>query len=163
MPTATYNFISSTTVASATTSVTLSSISGYRDYIVVAQYSTSSFGDKQFRWRINGDTGSNYQGAWIIGDPSAGLSGGYDSGTIYGRIGWTKINSARTNLTLLHFIDGDATNKHKVVLVRDNSENSGVATAISRWANTSAINEITLLSDGNFSVGSKFTLYGMAS
>jgi hypothetical protein len=63
----TYEPIATTTLGSAAATVTFSSISGaYTDLIVVANLAQSA-GSNSLRFRLNGDTGSNYSATILRG------------------------------------------------------------------------------------------------
>jgi hypothetical protein len=95
-----------------------------------------------------------------------------------GSSAYSFINSGSGNPTANHDLgalraNGDLTadficyssiDKHKTVLVRANGAANETAMQATRWASTSAINAITLSTDGagNLPSGSTFTLYGIA-
>jgi hypothetical protein len=63
----------------------------------------------------------------------------------------------------LQISDYAATDKHKSVLVRSDRANQLTAMAAARWANTSAITNITIDALGsNFAAGSTFRLLGVS-
>jgi hypothetical protein len=61
-------------------------------------------------------------------------------------------------------MDYSATDKHKTVLIRQNSVADSAFAMGARWANTAAITSIQLsLGAATFSTGTTFALYGIAS
>jgi hypothetical protein len=155
------------TLSSAQATVTFSSItSAYRDLVLVTNISTTSANDGSQIMRMNGDTASNYSNVWLeTGVTSSQLTttGIVDSG---GNV-TTVTNSLAT--IVWNILDYSATDKHKQVLVRENTATSrtaaGVSTVTGRWANTAAITSIVLLAQNSttYAAGSTFTLYGVSA
>jgi len=71
----TYEPIATTTLGSATASVTFSSLGSYTDIVLVCSVQSASSGDARINIRFNGDTASNYSGTFMYGDGSAAGSG----------------------------------------------------------------------------------------
>ena len=160
----TYEAIATQTLGSAAATVTFSSIPGtYTDLVLIitpqSSSSTSSV-DIQF----NGDTGTNYSLTYLYGNGTAALSG-RDSSTAYAG-GGSASDSASTFLTnTVHIQNYSNTTTNKSLLMRTGNTVGNVLSAVSMWRNTAAINSILLkLSTGaNFTTGSTFSLYGIAS
>ena len=162
-----YVALATTTLGSAASSVTFSSIPAtYKDLIVIANAS-GTVNDQGMRLRFNGDSGSNYStvamGAW----PNTGFS--FQTTTTHAlfysiQIG-VNTNGIHTPV-IGQIMDYAATDKHKTLLTRANGQNNTVTetTALAtRWANTNAITSMVFtLSSGNFAIGSTFSLYGVA-
>jgi hypothetical protein len=157
MATPTYTPIASITLGSSASSVTFSSISAdYRDLIFVWT-GTQSVAD-DFRIYLNSDTGTNYSfvRARADGTDDSSESGSGESGL---KVAAGTFGS--TSSVIVQLMDYSATDKHKTALVRSNSNN--VAMLASRWADTSAITSVKAETEsGNFSVGSTFSIYGIA-
>lgn len=158
--TATYDLIASNVLGSTTTTVTFSSIPAtYRDLILVAEV-LGSGGNAGTRIQFNGDTGSNYPQVEMSGNGTTASSGAPTLAYINGQTGTT---TAR-GLTILQVMDYSATDKHKTSLSRYGRADSATAAGASRWANTAAINQITIFAPVNtYAIGSTFYLYGIVS
>jgi len=128
----------------------------FRDLVLIVD-GTSSVGINGSVYFNSDTTGANYPYVRMYGNGSTTSS---NSGTNV----WFDM---QTNLTMLRIqvMDYSATDKHKTSLSRwDTAQNLVGATAV-RWANTNAINSLTIKDTRNsatFSVGSTFTLFGIA-
>jgi hypothetical protein len=155
----TYTPIATTTLGSAQTSYTFSSISGsYTDLILVYQFELSSA--ENIAIRFNGDTGSNYSFTALYGDGSTpgtnrgtsttGINAGFDDGS--------------GNITRINIQNYSNTTTNKTCVMRTDSSTYTVA-RVGLWRNTSAINSITIYNTGggNINSGSIFTLYGISA
>jgi hypothetical protein len=165
MPTPTYTALANITLGSSASSVSFSSIPAtYRDLVLVAVTTvTNSSGDLQVR--INNDTGSNYSTVQMGGQGSgSGFSATYTFAGILPSNNVGESTTIPTNFQLA-FMDYSATNKHKTVLTRTNNAGLGTQAQANRWANTNAITSIqcAVRTAGQFSSGSTFALYGIAS
>lgn len=163
MPTPTYDLIASTTLAAATSSVTFSELptdGTYRDLVLVMNGPTSSY--SFISVRFNGDTGSNYNDVLMYGYGGASLGSEAGSNRTSGQIGVTQTDA---NLTVLQVMDYSATDKHKTWLSRSTFENGNTLAFAGRWANTAAINSVSIIriGGGTFSAGFTANLFGIAS
>jgi len=162
MPT-TYEPIATTTLSTATASVTFSSISGsYTDLVVVIDGTTaSSFG--QVQMRLNGDTGTNYSTTYIWGTGAAAVSD-RDSNITTGGMNPGFLGTGFGN-NIFNIQNYSNTTTYKTVLGRSSVAGNRVAATVSLWRSTSAINELrfNILGGQNFASGSTFTLYGIQS
>ena len=153
----TYEPIATTTLSSAQSSVTFSSIPGtYTDLILIANVVASSL--TYISGRVNGDTAGNYSSTYIDGSGTSASSGRTTNATSYG--------SARTNpdsVTIIQYMNYSNTTTYKSILERISTAGSGVNAWAATWRNTAAITSITLFTDSanNWSSGSTFTLYGI--
>lgn len=162
MPTAQYVALANTTLASAASSVTFSSISGaYKDLMLVINAKHDS-GNSGLKFRFNSDTGSNYSAVTIEGNGSSASYGYYDGGD------YLSLNSNYNNINtdggvyVLNIMDYVATNKHKAALCRGNSAGQETAATMGRWASTAALTSILCyLNAGSYATGSTFALYGV--
>jgi hypothetical protein len=147
------------TVSGTPTTITFSSInSTYRDLILVASPLLS--GANEIRARLNGDTGSNYAIVETLGNGSSASS--YTS--TYNGISLAIYGGTAAQNQIIDFLDYSVTDKHKMALIRNNEPASGVTGKVQRWANTAAINSITLFTTGGtFVAGSTFALYGVSA
>jgi hypothetical protein len=159
MPTPTYTPLATVTLGTATSSVTFSSIPAtYRDLIVVITGTVITTAGN-ILIRLNGDSGSNYPWVVMLGDGSTTLSA---SGTITGLLGGGFNTSVRTQ-AIFQIMDYSATDKHKTALVRTDEPNGAPYAHATRWANTAAVNSLSVTTNvgSNFSVGNTFNLYGV--
>jgi hypothetical protein len=163
MPTPTYTPLATVTLGTAAASVTFSSIPAtYRDLICVTSTFQTNAGDQYSSYRINGDTGANYN--WVYmdtypGTPSSGATSNATSSL------WTytqNVSSTTPLTTIVQFMDYSATDKHKTQLHRFGAASPTVGAYASRWANTAAVTSISILAtSGNYQSGSTFSLYGV--
>lgn len=155
----TYEPIATTTLSSAASSITFSSIPGtYTDLILIANVVAAS--TTYISGQVNGDTGTNYSSTYIDGSGSSGTTGRTTNATSYG--------SARTNpdsVTTIQYMNYSNTTTYKTILEKISTAGSGVNFWTATWRNTAAITSITLFTDSanNWSAGSTFTLYGITA
>jgi hypothetical protein len=155
-----YVALATVTLGSAASTVTFSSIPAtYKDLILIVSSFTGSTNNVSVV-RVNGDSGTNYSRVQMIGDGSItpSFAGGGENafyGSYFG-------SSTAPSSNVYQFMDYSATDKHKTVLMRTDIDTRTMASA-NRWANTNAINTISLApNSGNFNSGSTFSLYGVA-
>jgi len=156
MPTATYTALATTTLASSTTSVTFSNISGYRDLILVFNGATT-LSVVGLILQFNNDTASNYSIVVAQGDGSS-ASSGTGSGTSM-EVG--VLTTGRGNV-IAQIQDASATDKHKTVLSRGDQAGDRTRMTAGRWASTSAITSIKVATNINqMASTSTISLYGV--
>lgn len=158
MPTATYIALANYTVPSNATSVTFASIPAtYRDLVLVINGTYSGATEGYFYMYFNSDTGANYSRIVVYGDGSSASSTSFTN-----LIPVTLRNTQSTNIS--HIMDYSATDKHKTVLSRNNS-NTDLYALAGRWANTAAITSIEIRAFGAYSLATNTTLslYGIVS
>lgn len=157
-------------LSSSATSVTFSSISSaYRDLVLIAR-SASDSPSNQMQIRFNSDaSGSyNYVQAWRAG-ASSSLSDFASNQTriVYGRNGNSSTLGSST--ARIEIFDYATTDKHKQVILRnlDIDSNNTNEFTVYRYAQTSAINSITITSNWsnavNMVAGTSFALYGVSA
>jgi hypothetical protein len=161
----TYTQIASTTLGSAASSVTFSSIAGtYTDLVIVVQAAVTT-GSVALRMQFNSDTGANYSSTWITGNGSA-ASSSRTSGTTYMKIDEnTGMNTTLgQGLNIINVMNYANATTFKTALTRPNRADLGVDAFVGLWRSTAAINSITLLtSSSTFVSGSTFNLYGISA
>ena len=162
MATPTYTPLATLTLASSASSVTFSSIDqSYGDLILVISANQGAIEGSSGAY-INGDTGSNYSRVRAYANGSSTFS---DASATRSDLGSISQNSPNQNgLSISHFMDYSATDKHKTVLTRTNDVDDQVGMFAYRWANTNAVTSIEVFSQtaNDFVVGSTFSLYGVA-
>jgi hypothetical protein len=148
------------TLGSSASTVTFSSISGsYRDLMLITNI-TPSGAMGAILLRANGDTGLNYPTVYMSGNGSTAASGTANPAGFFGAYvtGTSRIN---VSWEILDYI---ATDKHKTSIGKQYSAAEGVQAFVSRWANTSAITNLTVFADSStFAAGSSFALYGISA
>ena len=162
MPTSTYVALATTTLASASSSVTFSSIPAtYRDLVIVFDGQITNT-DRSACVRFNGDTGSNYSRVSVSNTASGTISN-----TAFDFFYQADANRASA---IINIMDYSATDKHKSAITRSNDPTSYVFMYAQRWASTDAITSITLLPmttsfapSSTFVAGTTISLYGIAS
>ena len=159
---ATYEQIATTTLSSATASITFNSIgSTYTDLrLVVVSQSTS--GGANNRVVINSDTGSNYSRTILRGDGTSATSvrGTNESVWVFGASG-TSPNWTMFTLDLFSY--AGSTNKTALAqIARDANGSGNVERTVALWRNTAAINSIKIeVSGDTYATGTTATLFGI--
>lgn len=155
--TATYDSIATTTLGSAASSITFSSIPNtYTDLVLVLGWVSGT----NPRIRFNSDTGTNYSNTTVYGDGTA---------TSYAQTNMDGLNIFAYGVatqpafyTLDLFSYSGSTNKTCLVTGSEDKNGSGsVMRQVGLWRNTSAVTSITVFGSGNFSTGTTATLYGI--
>lgn len=167
----TYDLISRTTLSSAASSVTFSSITGsYADLVIIGQIIGTV--DSYINMQVgNGsvDTGNNYSITTVGARYNAGeerSSQRYTSqSTIYATgYNWYNTNPSNLLINLQNYAD---TTTYKTMLIRFNSTGTtsyaGTSATVGLWRSTSAINIVTFSAGSStFASGSTFSLFGIA-
>lgn len=173
MATNTYVALRTTTVTgSSVSSVTLdlTGISGYTDLVVVANYGITNDG-YTLAYRVNGDTGTNYSWTYLRGNGSSPLS--------YRKSGMTlasvadEVKNDNFNTAIINFQNYSNSTTFKTSISRTGNAGRSTAATVSLWRSTSPITSIVFaesgdggtgtFSTGNITVGSTFTIYGIAT
>ena len=162
----TYTAIATTTLASAASSYTFSSISSaYTDLVLIASGITS-VQDSIFSVRLNSDSGTNYSNTTILGYNGSGSGiSGRSSNQTFALLSTSSSGSAnQPGVIIANFLNYSNTTTYKTVLSRNASIGSVKTTdaIVNTWRSTAAINTILIYPNtGTFSAGSTFTLYGI--
>ena len=164
----TYEPIATTTLGSAASSVTFSSISGsYTDLVLIQTFPNSQTTGPYTSIQFNSDTGTNYSTTFLTGYTSA--ESNRTTSANYIRMG---VSSYLANaICITQIMNYANTTTYKTVLGRNNfGAPSGamqeVQAQVGLWRSTSAITSIVIsrvLSATDFVSGSTFTLYGIKS
>ena len=153
----TYTPIATTTLGSASATVTFSSISSaYTDLVMIIQATTAA--GNAMTYQLNGDsTTTNYSVTGVFGDGSSAGSYRSSNNTLSGA-------SAAPNVAILNFQNYSNTTTYKTLLSRGNEINNDTRAVVSLWRNTAAVNQIVMgINGGTYAAGSTFTLYGIAA
>lgn len=166
MPT-TYEPISTTTLSTATATVTFSSIpQTYTDLVLIVSGTMSASGNTVYA-RLNGDSGANYSQTYLGGTGSASFTGRSSNNTAGCGLGGYQLGYTTNIFNIVaNFQYYSNTTSHKTVLSNfaDSTIPGGATeTLINLWRNTSAITSIEVRpnTSHNFNSGSTFTLYGI--
>ena len=163
MPTSTEVAIATTTLSSAASTITFSSIPNtYTDLILVVNLSYTAGGATLMRF--NSDTGSNYSYTYIYGDGTSAASGrGVDRTSIVVDLasGFDTTQFAMFKANIFSY----AGSTNKTVLLENSNDKNGsgsVERSVRLWRNTNAITSISLThSASTFTAGTTATLYGI--
>lgn len=161
----TYEPIATTTLSSAASSVTFSSIpSTYTDLIcIVDAQLVSGATSTNLIGYLNNDTGTNYSWTRLFGD---GTSAASDGASTYGSLILAAagfLSAANQTNYIIQINNYSNTTTNKTVLNRSNLASNGTDAIINLWRNTSAITTLKLQTQisNNMIAGSTFTLYGV--
>lgn len=154
----TYIALAQTTLSSATSTVTFSSIPAtYRDLVLVITASSTS-GVAETGLRFNSDTGSNYSRVLMFGSGSS--TGSFSSTISY--IGLIDAFTSVGSMSIAQIMDYAQTDKHKTVLLRRSFPADSVAASAIRWANTAAITTLNIFTvSSSLAAGTTIALYGV--
>ena len=159
---ATYEPIATTTLGSATSSITFSSIpSTYTDLVLITSAILASGGAANLLGQFNGDTATNYSTTYLAGNGTAASSNRDTSNSV----GWLgRLSSSNWTSSITNIMNYANTTTYKTSVSRGNDTSGLVIAYVSLWrATPAAINSIVLTNTSavNFSIGSQFTLYGI--
>ena len=163
----TYTPIATTTLGSAQSTVSFSSISSsYTDLVlVVSATMTGGGGASAIQLQFNGDTASNYSITTLNGDGTSATSSRASSQTSLA-MGLATDASGQQATSIFQIQNYSNATTYKTVLSRSNIAGDRVRAQVGLWrATPAAITSILLLNNGatTFVAGSTFTLYGIAS
>lgn len=158
---ATYEPLATTTLVSAQSSVTFSSISGnYTDLMLICAITAGNTGDGYLRF--NSDTGSNYSDTVFRGNGTT-ASSVRDTNAAGIDIGPTSlITGSEVGLVRIQIQNYRNSTTFKPCLIRFDEATNNVSAISGLWRSTSAITSIDIVSrSGNWGTNSTFTLYGI--
>ena len=164
----TYVPIATTTLSSATPTITFSSISGsYTDLIIAGglRVDNSSSGSQNAVIRFNSDSGSNYSWTYFLANGSNAYTSRTSNATelLVSTVG--NDNTARYSSEIWQINNYSNTTTYKTVLLRHNADyDNQLQCWVGLWRSTSAINSISITAgSANWAAGSTLTLYGIAA
>lgn len=150
--------IATVTLQAAAPSVAFTGIPNtYRDLVLVMDVDMTT-GNQDLRLIANSDSSSSY--SYVEGWGTGSITGSTSGPKSYFYLGYFVGTGRATIITQL--MDYAQTNKHKTALTRHDKPNQGPVMMATRWANTNAINSLSI-SPGAGDVwiaGSTFSLYG---
>ena len=167
--TATYDSIATTTLSSAASTITFSSIPNtYTDLRLVVNAIVDLDGDgRSPQIRLNNDTGNNYSQTQLNGSGSAAGTNTLSSQTrVYIALSGNLRQSPNWKFFTIDFMSyAGSTNKTLLSTWAGDQNGAGnVEYNVGLWRNTSAINRIDIQlsgSPGNYAAGTTATLYGI--
>lgn len=163
MSTNTYDELRTTTVATATPSVTLdlTGITGYTDLVLVANAVGTA--DLNLLLRFNGSSSSEYSSTILSGNGTSPTSTRFSNQTFIRGNSAGYVTTSRGAVATIHIMNYSSTATFKSTIHRFSNATTGIDTAVGLWRNTAAINSITILNDNSttFAAGTTFSLYGI--
>lgn len=157
--------LANTTLGSGVSSVTFSSINQtYRDLLLIVSNITASSSYVYASLRFNGSS-SNYN--YVVANGNGSSSSSYAGSSLDAIFmsSITNYTTASKASEIIHIMDYVQTDKHKTVLARSSDAATGVEMLVGRWADTSAITSLTILTSGApaFASGMTIALYGVSA
>ena len=162
---ATYTPIATTTVSGTSTNqVTFSSISSsYTDIVAIINAAETSTGNTMY-CVLNSDTGTNYSTTTLNGNGTSASSSRASNQAVGFIGGWNVGMSSTIGQALVYFNNYSNSTTYKTFMSRYGLSSAEINTSVNLWRSTAAITSIQFKLDANnFSNGSTFTLYGIAS
>ena len=153
----TYSQIFSTTVGTATNTITFSSIPAtYTDLVIVMNGTATAAADVYLYYNTD-TTNSNYSNTYLSGNGST-VGSGRDPIPAVGLFYTTDSN------IIVNINNYSNATTYKTSISRSNTAASLVMARVMTWRNTAAINEVVVKhSSGNFNTGATFSLYGITA
>lgn len=159
---ATYTPIATVTLSSSQQSITLDNIPSTYTHLRLKAVTQATTSGISVQFRLNGDTGNNYNDMNITGNGTNATSSVY-SGNNYCNFTWggaiaTGSNWGTNFLDIINYNSG----YNKVMISRSGSITNGTSFATHSWSSGSVVNSIYIQTYSDaFSAGSTFTLYGI--
>lgn len=159
----TYEPIATTTLTTASASISFTSISSaYTDLVLVVTLKGSVEGFAP-RMRFNNDTGNNYSWTRLSGNGSAASSARVSNTSNISLGSTANVYGADGFMAIAHIQNYANTTTYKTAIDRGNNATDGTEAIVGLWRDTSAINRVDIIntSSANFNSGSVATLYGI--
>ena len=166
MATATYDKIATTTLGSAASSITFSSIAASWTDLRLVFVPIGSVAGNTVRMQLNGDTGSNYSDTSLRAEGTTASSSSNTSVTFL----TLSLSGTHATIPSLFTIDffSYAGSTYKTALLTSGEDTNTVGRYVGRnvqmWRNTAAITSINLYLSGvsqTYATGTTATLYGI--
>jgi hypothetical protein len=158
-----YESIATTTLATATASVTFSSIAATYTHLQIRSLCFGSVNDENLYIRFNSDATANYARHYLEGNGTSASASATANDT--GGVFSNTYSGTSPYVSVCDILDYANTNKRKTLrsLSGRDANGSGVIDLRSSvWLSSSAITSITILpGSGTLSSGSSFALYGI--
>jgi len=158
----TYTPIATTTLGSTAANYTFSSISSaYTDLVLIASFGDTT-GDPRLSVRFNSDSATNYSSTSLEGQGTSAVSQRQSNADRMGLAGFQGGAYSSPYTNIINIMNYSNTTTYKTAISRNNANSAGAYVGL--WRSTAAISSITLIADDTtFTVGSTFTLYGIAA
>jgi hypothetical protein len=158
--TATYIGLANITLGTATSTVTISSISqSFRDLILTIDGQASV--DAQVTVRFNSDSGTNYA---FVRYFTTGSGVTADSAVTQTSVGAGRLYQTTSAVSMYNIFDYSTTDKHKTTLVLRDNPSAITLSTVERWLDTAAITSITISTGAaTMNVGTNIRLFGIVS
>lgn len=161
----TYEPIATTTLGTATNTVTFNSIPGTYTDLIIIMVTTTSVDSASSRIRFNNDSTTLYSQTVIEGTGTSALASRTTNQTSIGFESNIGTDATTPSVFIVHVFNYSNTTTNKSIVMRQNgfyTGGEGTAARVGLYRSTSAISRIDLLeSANNFAIGSTFTLYGI--
>ena len=162
---ATYTPIATTTLGSAQSTLTFSSIGGYTDLVLITSIKHTGSGSGYWVQALpNADTSASYGNTYLMGDGSSASSSRYSNRSDGYFIGLS--DSSGFSIIKTNFMNYANSTTYKTAISRSDSATYQTMALVHLWAKTDAITSIKLQIEGGsvqIATGSTFTLYGIAA
>lgn len=160
---ATYDSIATTTLGSATNTITFSSIPNTYTDLKLVLAGLSTVNNTNVLMRLNSNTSSVYSATYLIGTGSAASSSRYNNLTYFDML-QTGFHTTNTHMISFDFLSY-AGSTNKTILQQSFEDNNGGGTQanyVMLYRNTSAISTISVYTAANnFAAGTMATIYGI--
>jgi hypothetical protein len=158
----TYEPIATTTLGSAASSVTFSSISGtYTDLVLIVSH-LGTLATAEARIQLNSDTGSNYSWTQLYGNGSSAASYRASSATSLPLLPNEASSTTVPSTLIVNLQNYSNSTTNKTVLYRSSVTSLATSANVGLYRSTSAITAINVFTNvSTFATGSTFTLYGI--
>jgi hypothetical protein len=166
-PAGAYDALWSTTLASATSTITISNIPQTYKHLQIRYIGRNSVNNSVIKITLNSDTAANYSLHYLYGNGTSVTSGGAASqSNMEANMAVSSYAASVFGGGVMDLLDYANTNKYKTLRVLNGFDNNGagqVTFSSGSWRNTNAVTSITLIpnSSGNFAQYSSFALYGI--
>ena len=165
---ATYVPIATTTLGSAASSYTFTSIpQTYTDLVLIASGSVTLSGYAMLV-RVGSsntiDTANNYSITRLLWYSPPSIYTVESPNTSYYTLDGTSYSSSSANLGISNLMNYSNTTTYKTMITKSGYASDQAMISAAVWRNTAAINTIQIyVQSGNINAGSTFTLYGIAA
>jgi len=159
----TYEPIATTTLGSAASNITFTSVSqAYTDIVAIVYVPSNSINDDLYM-QFNSDTAGNYSNTTLRGNGTAASStrGSNTTGARFSDM--SSPQTTTSNTSIINIMNYTNTTTYKSIVSRGNNAATGVEAFASIWrATPTAINAIKFYpASGNMDTGTIITLYGI--
>lgn len=150
--------IATTTLGSAQSSVTFSSITGsYTDLVLITNAKNAS-SEQSLGLRFNSDSATNYSATWMYGNGTSAVSSRESSNN---QIPIVRSDASNYWIGIVNINNYSNSTTYKTIISRGNSGGL-VISQVGLWRNTATITALEIFGfSQNIASGSTFTLYGV--